>query len=105
MTKNPDIPKNLKDISLCCDELKRVLLQGQAALAYNDEIRELQIFNKCYQWIIPIGYCPFCGSQQPDSLANRWEEELANLLGPDYSDEDIPSEFLSSLWWRSRGIP
>ena len=46
-----------------------------------------------------IRFCPWCGTQLPDSKRDRWFDELARR-GIDADSEDIPSEFRSDEWWQ-----
>lgn len=101
--KNPDIPEDLHANDVCCRALFDFLIEGRLALAYDASTRSLKIFNKHYQWVQEIKYCPFCGSRQ-QSLAQEWEEALNELLGPDFTDSDVPAEFQSDAWWRNRNL-
>lgn len=49
--------------------------------------------------ILPIRYCPWCGTRLPSSLRPKWEAELAGRgLSP--NSPDIPEDLMSELWWR-----
>ncbi|CCQ75674.1 conserved protein of unknown function [Magnetospira sp. QH-2] len=49
--------------------------------------------------IVPIHYCPWCGTRLPTSLRPKWETELASRgLSP--NSPDIPEDLMSELWWR-----
>ena len=45
-----------------------------------------------------IKFCPWCGTQLPDSLRDRWFEEMERR-GIDPWEGEIPQEFQSNDWW------
>jgi hypothetical protein len=47
---------------------------------------------------LTIRFCPWCGARLPESLRDRWFEELA-AHGIDPWQDDIPEPFRSSAWW------
>jgi hypothetical protein len=47
---------------------------------------------------LQIRFCPWCGAGLPDSLRDRWFEELA-ARGIDPWEGEISEPFLSSPWW------
>jgi hypothetical protein len=49
-----------------------------------------------------IRYCPWCGIRLPESKRDRWFDTLAAMGYNDPGVEDIPQEFRSDKWWRSR---
>ena len=51
-----------------------------------------------------IAYCPWCGAKLPESKRERWYETLHQLGYDDPSEQVIPEEFDSDLWWRRNGI-
>ena len=51
-----------------------------------------------------IAHCPWCGSTLPDSLRDRFFDELDNL-GLEVEDPAVPEEFRSDEWWRARNLP
>ncbi len=46
-----------------------------------------------------IQFCPWCGTQLPDSKRDRWFEELGKL-GIDPQGDSIPPEYESGIWYR-----
>ena len=47
---------------------------------------------------VGIRFCPWCGSRLPESLRDRWLDELERR-GFDPWGEEVPAEFMSSAWW------
>jgi hypothetical protein len=45
-----------------------------------------------------IRFCPWCGTRLPESLRDRWFEELKNL-GIDPWQGEMPDKYQSSGWW------
>lgn len=46
-----------------------------------------------------IRFCPWCGTQLPQSKRDRWFDEMARR-GIDEDSEDVPLEFRSDEWWQ-----
>ena len=49
---------------------------------------------------IKIQYCPWCGKKLPDSLREKWFDELEKLGYDDPLNDDIPEKFKSDKWYR-----
>ncbi len=49
---------------------------------------------------IEIKYCPWCGSKLPESLRDRWLEELEKL-GLEFGSPEIPEKYKTDLWWNT----
>jgi hypothetical protein len=47
---------------------------------------------------IELLYCPWCGRKLPESLRDRWFEELRKR-GIDPSSDSIPDEFTDERWY------
>ena len=45
-------------------------------------------------------YCPWCGSKLPDSKRDLWFDVLEGLGFDNPTEQNIPSEFLSSAWFK-----
>lgn len=75
--------------------------------------------NRVVDWIatwdeyrIPVAYdgysstlmrfCPWCGMQLPESKRELWYQTLYKLGYTDPGNDEIPAEFNSDRWWRSR---
>ncbi|MGC4093049.1 MAG: hypothetical protein QM756_35210 [Polyangiaceae bacterium] len=48
-----------------------------------------------------IQFCPWCGTQLPESQRTRWFDELERLGFSDPNDPAIPQRFLSDEWWKN----
>ncbi len=46
---------------------------------------------------LSIRFCPWCGSQLPDSQRDRWFSELGRR-GIEPGTEDVPSEYTDETW-------
>ena len=103
---NPDIPEVLDSDDFCCARLVTYLLEGKLAFAYNSSIRELQIYNKHYQWVHRIDFCPFCGEERPKSLYNEWCQAIIEVIGEVAFErgESFPEEFDDDRWWKTRNL-
>ena len=53
-------------------------------------------------------YCPWCGTELPESLSFKIGDVLEEEYGiteKDWDDESrIPEEFKSDAWWKKRGL-
>lgn len=50
---------------------------------------------------VAIKFCPWCSRKLPESLRSRWFEVI-EALGFDPYSENVPKEFQSDLWWKSK---
>ena len=97
-------------VSYCCDDMRseaeRVCDQHadrfdcpDCLIHYSPKFRE-------YGLIVHNGgsashlvrFCPWCGARLPDSLRDRWFEEMERR-GVDPGEDPVPDEFQSSAWW------
>ena len=46
---------------------------------------------------VAITFCPWCGRRLPDSVRDRWFEEL-DARGIDPAQDDVPAEFQDGQW-------
>jgi hypothetical protein len=74
-----------------------------------------------------MSYCPFCGTEFPPDLVEKWAQVILEELGPEYlvefetnyqksirknyvPDPDLPEakplpeEFKTDEWWKKRGL-
>jgi hypothetical protein len=97
----------------CCEKLSRILFP-QRMIAYRAKYRDYGLFTSSEKNTVDILYfCPFCGKKFPPDLYDKYYEVLEEL-GVDFSDSKAPSdewvesqipvEFHSDEWWRSRGL-
>lgn len=86
----------------CCKEMERLLAVGEVAMVYVPKFREygIRVLDGGSSFQV-IKYCPWCGSELPGSLRNKWIEELERMnLEPD--SPDLPKEYLSEEWWTKK---
>ena len=77
-------------------------------IEYNPVFREYFIRLNNRSNIITLVYCPWCGSKLPDSLRENYfdilekEHQIETNLGEYKERSDIPTDFRSDKWWKSR---
>ena len=100
---NPDVPPDIAREDFCCDRLFDALHQLDL---HDNQIRELQVFNKGYQWVQRIDFCPFCGTKRPSSLAEEWTSRLDALDDARVWEDDtrIPEHLRSDAWWKKENL-
>lgn len=49
---------------------------------------------------VNIRYCPWCGSELPESMRDKWFNELEALGYDDPFDQEIPEKYKSDAWYR-----
>ena len=49
---------------------------------------------------IPIKFCPWCGTNLPQSKRDLWFDTLTNLGFQNPTDEPIPEKFHTDAWYR-----
>lgn len=94
----------------CCEDMRRDAEQvcdqhpdradcPDCLIQYSPRFREygLIVHDGGSSYII-IRFCPWCGTQFPASLRDRWFEEMERL-GIDPGEGEVPEEFLSAAWW------
>lgn len=84
--------------------MQRHLEGGDVALVYVAKFREYGIRildgGTAYQL---IQFCPWCGTALPMPLRDAWFD-LLEMAGLEPNSSELPAEFLSEAWWRSRGL-
>ena len=98
-------------VKFCCADMRshiflidqNIVLDGNVSdkvVHYSSRFNEYGIpMNDGYSYIL-ISYCPWCGSKLPDSLRERWFEELEELGFENLLfNNDIPTEYKTSQWW------
>jgi len=48
---------------------------------------------------ITIEFCPWCGTQLPESLRDRWFDELEALGFDNPFEQDIPKKYKTNEWY------
>ena len=51
--------------------------------------------------VIGIAFCPWCGSKLPESLRDKWFEELELKGFKDPTSEAIPEEYTDERWYKA----
>jgi len=46
-----------------------------------------------------ISFCPWCGKKLPESLRDRWFDEM-DALGLDPDADDLPEKFTDERWYQ-----
>jgi hypothetical protein len=49
---------------------------------------------------VTIQYCPWCGARLPESLRDRWFDEVEALGFHDPEDPHIPEEYRTDAWYQ-----
>ena len=53
---------------------------------------------------VVVRFCPWCGQELPPTKEELWHQALYDLGFFDPTEQDIPEELKSDLWWRTRGL-
>ena len=73
-----------------------------ALVGYSDRFREYGLLiHDGGSSSISIRFCPWCGSKLPESLRDRWFEELSALGFDDPWSQEIPESFRTGAWYRA----
>ena len=58
----------------------------------------------------PLYHCPWCGTELPEDLSEKYEEILEQEYGitdwgkPGWPEGMPPKEFRTNEWWKKRGL-
>jgi uncharacterized protein DUF6980 len=87
-----------------CETMSIVLSGDEYPIAFTPKFREygLQIQDGGSSSLV-LHYCPWCAAKLPESLRDRWFDELY-ALDIDPHEDEVPSEFTDSRWYRDRGL-
>lgn len=97
----------------CCEYMEYALSGRNGYLInYNPTIRSYSLLfyrgNKFTGMQKQLWYCPWCGTELPESLSFKIGDVLEEEYGiteKDWDDESkIPEEFKSDEWWKKRGL-
>lgn len=83
----------------CCPSLASHISDTKVSIYYYERFREYGIgtTSSAKQSIF---YCPWCGSKLPSRLRDKWFDEI-DAMGIEPDDvENIPTKYLSDLWWK-----
>jgi len=90
----------------CCEQMRAVLDGAESALVYVAKFREygIKVLDGGSSFVV-IAHCPWCGSALPETLRDRWFDEIEALgLSFPEDEEEIPTEFADDTWYKSRGL-
>jgi hypothetical protein len=94
----------------CCDQMERAAENQcemhidrwdcpDALIHYNAKFDEYGIIiHDGGSSKICISYCPWCGSKLPESMRDRWFDELELLGFPNPFEDDIPERYKDHRW-------
>lgn len=92
----------------CCEEMEYDLFNKKGLLTYNKKWREYAIKIHNSSTYALMDYCPFCGTQFPNSLRHEWHDILEGeykLEHPAEKDrKKVPKEFWTDEWWKKRNL-
>ena len=95
----------------CCESLIRSIEQKE--FKFYPEYRGICLYffdeeNDTYGQHF-IKFCPYCGTKMPNDLyaSDAYCDALEEAVGKEYCDiteDEIPEEFKSDVWWKKRGL-
>jgi hypothetical protein len=95
----------------CCLEMAYAI-SHPVEVAHQGPNRVLDWVASWNEYLIPVAhdgysstqirYCPFCSRELPPSLKKQWYQALYAMGYAAPSEQDIPSEYDSDVWWRRR---
>jgi hypothetical protein len=81
--------------------MDRALKEGETAIRYIPKFREYGIaVLDGGDSFLQISFCPWCGSELPARLRDKWFETLESL-GLAVDSPSIPQDLKSDNWWKS----
>lgn len=101
-----EINKQTKPIH-CCQSMQDLLEEKKLPMEYNPILREYYIKINSSRVIYCMFYCPWCGSQLPESLRSQWFDIIHDeylIENPMDDKRRIPKEFRTDEWWKKRGL-
>jgi len=92
----------------CCQYMDEYLAEDDIAIRYSSAVREysIPVLDDGSSGVI-LRFCPWCGKELPIGLRDKWFGTLESLgydPGPDTNNPNIPDEFRSDIWWKSKGF-
>jgi len=83
----------------CCERMRHAVESGEIPITYTPKFREFGV--KVLDGgtsTVELLFCPWSGDRLPESLRDRWFEELERR-GIDPVGPDVPAEFLDDRWF------
>ena len=103
-----------EELKHCCDIMNAYAekINNRDLIDYMPEIRSYSFLlhrnGKDIGLQHDFWYCPWCGTELPESLSFKIGDVLEEEYGiteKDWDDESkIPEEFKSDEWWKKRGL-
>jgi hypothetical protein len=90
---------SVRGLGFCCDQMRRAVSSAEIPVDYEPKFREfgVRVLDGGTS-VIQLKYCPWSGHRLPDSLRDRWFDELERR-GIDPYGNDIPSEYSDERWY------
>jgi hypothetical protein len=94
-----------KNHSSCCVSLNHCVSEGEeSSITYLPQTRSFLLSSAPGSYL-EMQYCPFCGKKLPIDLTDMLTLIIYEELKlRDFDDPDLPHEFRSDIWWKSRGL-
>lgn len=106
MTFNNKISEQSEAVQHCCELMRAYVDNTHGMILYRPYFREYAVKvggNTLQQ----IQYCPWCGSNLPEDLSERFFHTVKTEVGKDVNLSEIknlPLEFQTDEWWKKRGF-
>lgn len=83
----------------CCERMRKAVESQEIPVIYVPQYREfgIRVLNGGPAFI-DLLYCPWSGDKLPDSLRDRWFDELERR-GIDPGTDQVPEEFSDERWY------
>lgn len=89
----------MNEVKHCCEAMATQIADGDVAIRFVEKFREYGIaYMDGGTSYLLIGFCPWCGSQLPKSLREKWFDAIDGL-GLEPGDKNIPEKYLTSDWY------
>jgi hypothetical protein len=90
-----------RNLDVVCDKHSSPVECPDALIAYSEKFNEYGlIVHDGGKSSVLIHFCPWCGARLPESLRDRWFEELEALGFDEPLNQDIPARYNTAAWYR-----
>lgn len=86
-----------------CENMLAAVRDSRIPVVYYSKFREYGILIDGGPATLLMEYCPWDGTKLPRSLRNEYFD-LVHGMGLELESKNLPREFTSDEWWRTRGI-
>jgi hypothetical protein len=94
-----------KKVEYRCSDHESIFHCSDNLIYYNNKIDEYGlIIHDGGSSYVCISYCPFCGTELPESKRDMWFDTLEKLGYDSPLSQELPPEFQTDEWWRKRGL-